>query len=111
MADKPVHRVQLQPSYGRRFAGSEEFLAAFGRDIDDHSIFLPMASPPAEGETVRFRFELASGREILVGEGIVVHVRTGANGETPGCRLRFTVLDDRSRKNLTMIRDWRAAQS
>ena len=111
MTAKPVNRVQLEASYGRRFNSSVDFLNALGHGIDEASIFLPMPSPADEGALIRFRFELAGGREILAGEGVVEGVRSGANGETPGCRVRFTLLSERSRKNLTMILDWRAAQS
>ncbi len=111
MTVKPVNRVQLQASYGRRFDSSIDFLNALGHGIDQSSIFLPMPTPAEEGETVRFRFELSGGREILAGEGVVEAVRSGANGETPGCHIRFTLLSERSRKNLAMILDWRASQS
>lgn len=109
--EKPVHRVQLRPVFGRSFPSSEAFLETFGRGIDGDTLFLPMPEPASLGESIRFHFQLSSGREILAGEGIVVAVRTGANGETPGCVLRFSDLGERSRRNLEMIRAWRAAHS
>jgi hypothetical protein len=81
-----------------------EFVDSFWRLIDEDSIFLAMASPPAVGRRHPFRITLENGEPVLTGEGEIVESVTDGRGRFArnGMRVRFLRLDDDTRP---MLRD------
>ena len=72
---------------------ADAFVESYWRGAMSGGILISTSSSPplSLGETVRFRFNLQSGADILSGEGIVAWLSKGESGE-PGIGLRFVRL-------------------
>lgn len=82
-----------------RCATRPEFLATFGRFVDETSIFVATHQPRPCGVTLPFAIALEDGETMLRGEAEVVESRTEADAthRRPGMRLRILQLDGASR--------------
>ena len=77
----------------------EEFIGRFARYFRDHEVvFVPTEGVQPSGRRVRFVFALASGEELVTGEGVVLRMRrdSGDPRRPPGMELRYQILDDAS---------------
>jgi hypothetical protein len=90
-----------------------EFVDSFWRLVDEDSIFLAMASPPAVGRRHPFRITLEDGEPVLTGEGEIVEAVTDGRGRFArnGMRLRFVRLDDDARPVLRDLLARKASMS
>ena len=104
-----LNKVDLRPLLARDFPTSEAFIDDLGMSVTEKGMFIPMRISDRfkVGTELQLRFTLDGRKEILAGTARIVFVRDGANGEKPGCGVRFLQLTERSRKNLSMIMQWR----
>jgi hypothetical protein len=82
-----------------RCSSRPEFLATFGRFVDDTSIFVATHQPRPRGATMPFAIALEDGEAMLRGEAEVVEAHPEGDGplRRPGMRLRILSLDAASR--------------
>src|SRR5262244_2472605 len=83
-----------------RCSSRPEFLATFGRFVDETSIFVATHQPRARGAIMPFAIALEDGEAMLRGEAEVVEAHSDGNGpqRRPGMRLRILSLDPSSRE-------------
>jgi hypothetical protein len=87
-----------------RYERVDDFIEGYGRFFGRRSIFLRTRSDKEPGTVLRFEIQLADGRPIFRGEGVVVPPMEGDEGEQ-GLRIRFSKLDRTSKDLLDEIRD------
>src|SRR5215475_2171093 len=82
-----------------RCTSRPEFLATFGRFVDETSIFVATHQPRSPGAMMPFAIALEDGEAMLRGEAEVVEAHTDPDGalKRPGMRLRILSLDTASR--------------
>ncbi|RMF16065.1 MAG: hypothetical protein D6761_06830 [Candidatus Dadabacteria bacterium] len=104
-----LNKVDLRPLLARDFPTSEAFIDDLGLSVTEKGMFIPMRVSDRfqVGGELQLRFTLDGRKEILAGTARIVFIRDGANGEKPGCGVKFLELTERSRKNLAMIIQWR----
>jgi hypothetical protein len=99
------------PSSGRglrivsRCQSEDEFIALFRRFCTSDAIFIVTRTPKERGARVRFAITLADGAPMLCGAGEVVESHRGRSNEfaRPGMRIRFSRLDEDSRRVLSSL--------
>lgn len=96
MADEPRQQpVAIRVT--RPYPTADEFLEHELETLTRTSITLLGAQPRPKGVILRFEVALASGGQLLRGEGRVVGFKENALGDQPGLVLRFTRLDTKSK--------------
>lgn len=87
-----------------RYERVDDFIEGYGRFFGRRSIFLRTRNDKEPGTVLRFEIQLADGRPIFRGEGVVVPPMEGDESEQ-GLRIRFSKLDRTSKDLLDEIRD------
>lgn len=87
-------RIQAPTHSPEAFAA--QYCRYFGVDV----VFLPTEGVQPPGREVRFVFELADGRVVVRGRGVVLRMRRDSGNplRPPGMELRYELDDDESRR-------------
>ncbi len=97
-------RIELGQQIMKRYGTSKDFMLEMAEYVFEDGIFIPTGREIEKGSVIHFNFTLESGRHILKGTGKVEKV---SHKPPFGWRIIFVELDDRSKKNLKMILDWK----
>ncbi len=95
-----------------KYADEQTFIEKFGAHVTRNGIFLATRSLKPPGTIIRFELQLADGRRIMRGEGVVSWKRDPDPDQphrAPGMGLRYTKLDADSRALIERIAAHRAA--
>lgn len=91
----------------------ETFIQKYSRFIKDDRIFIFTKTSQPPGTRMRFALELGDGKPLVSGEGTVTRVRAATDdpNRPPGMELRFSPIDDASRKIVALMLAERDARS
>ncbi len=97
-------KIELGQQIMKRYETSKDFMLEMADYVFEEGIFLPTGREIEIGSIIHFNFTLENGKHILKGTGKIEKV----SQKPPfGWKIRFIELDDRSRKNLHMILEWK----
>ncbi len=99
-----IGKIDLGQQIMKRFETSKDFMLEMGEYVFEDSVFIPTGREIEVGSIINFNFMLRDKKHILKGTGKVEEV---AQKPPFGWKVKFIELDDRSRKNLEMILEWK----
>ncbi|GEM_PF-6108897 len=99
-----IGKIGLGQQIRKEFESSKQFMLEMADYVKEDGLFIPTGREIEEGTVIHFNFLLPSGRHILKGTGKVEEV---ARKPPFGWYIKFLELDDRSKKNLSMILEWK----
>jgi len=94
-----------------KYADEQTFIEKFGTHVTRNGIFIATRSVKPTGTVVRFELQLADGRKLLKGEGVVAWKRDPDPenpSRAPGIGVRYSKLDADSRRLIERIVQYKA---
>ncbi len=99
-----IGKIDLGQQIKKIFHSSKEFMLDMGNYVYEDGMFIPTAREIEEGSIIHFNFTLQDRKSILRGTGKVQSI---SRKPPLGWKILFVELDERSKKNLQMIIDWK----